>query len=159
MSALTEFLKEQKDKQARSAAQVQAKREEWVAALDRLIDQLKTWLKEADPEGVLGVGCGATHINEEVYGRYKVPELMIVLQGRTVTVVPRGLNVMTYLDTEISKGRVQGRVDIVGPDQQYIMYRFVGPEGERWFIVDGHERNVRPLDREAFESTLLSLLQ
>ena len=53
MTSLKEFLAVEADKLRNEQSDAMAKRREWIAAVDRLLAQIKDWLQEADPEQIL----------------------------------------------------------------------------------------------------------
>jgi hypothetical protein len=65
-------------------------RDEWLGALNRLLDQIRDWLRESDPKGVLEL---ITYEVERVEGRlgvYDAPALKIRLNTDAAEVLPMG---------------------------------------------------------------------
>ena len=88
------------------------KRDEWVAAVNRLCNQIKEWLAKADPDKILTVQGRSYEIREEGIGSYTVSGISISLGPRHVDVVPVARNVVGPLSTTgvIYVPRAYGRV-------------------------------------------------
>jgi hypothetical protein len=160
MGTLAEFLKEQSEKLRGGAPERAKNREEWVAAVERLIRQIEGWLREADPEKVLEVERTAVELGERQLGRYTAPGLTITLGSERAQVRPGtryGMGPMS--DDGLTRGRSQGRVDLTDGVQTYRLYRYVEPGEEWWVIVDDEHYIPKRFDRPAFEAALVSLLK
>src|SRR5438093_1104654 len=70
------------------------RREEWIAAVGRLVAQLRAWLTESDPAEVLDVVPIEMEKAEPGLGSYRIPGLKINLGEAAVQVVPVGRNVV-----------------------------------------------------------------
>lgn len=132
-------------------------REEWMTAVRRLIDQLRGWLAESDPRGVLEVAPLEVEVAEPGLGAYRVAGLKISLGQAAVQVAPVGRNVVGMVGPQGDAGiRAAGRVDVTDGIRKYILYRTL-KEGENWYALD--ERfQAAPLDRTRFEEILQDLL-
>lgn len=157
MTPLTEFLREQATKQRSQAGQREARRVEWVQSVERLIEQLKEWVHQADPEGVLRVTCQPHSANEAGLGRYEAPGLTMELEGRKVQVLPVARNVVGSIGDP--SFRAQGLVEITDGAFRYLLYRAVDDRGERWIIVNDQDYSVKPLERMTLEAALVSLFE
>lgn len=151
-----EFL--ERHAQQRQHKEQRARREEWIAAVGRLLGQLRTWLAEADPAGVLEVLPMEVEKAEPGLGIYRIPSLKISLGGAAVEVVPVGRNVIGTVGPQGDVGiRAEGRVDITDGIRRYILYRTLNDGQERWYALD--ERfQATPLDRGRLEGMLQDLL-
>src|SRR5438552_597690 len=87
-----EFLEKQAQQQ--HSKERRERREEWIAAVDRLIGQPRKWLAEADPKGVLDVVPTQIDRAEPDLGIYRIRKLKISLGEANVQVVPVGRNVV-----------------------------------------------------------------
>lgn len=153
---LREFLQKNSPRDEMSRRQC---REEWVAAVDRLLEQLRTWLNEAGGVELLGLEPLEFDKREQWLGSYHVNGLAIHFGERTVRIVPVGRMVLAHLGpfAEAGHENAEGRVDITNGSYKYILFRKLTDAGEQWLIQD--ERSaIRPLDREQFETILQDLL-
>src|SRR5437660_12782519 len=66
------------------------RREEWIAAVNRLLDQLRAWLAESDPDQVLDIIPIRERAAEPALGAYDVPALKIGIGEAAVHVTPMG---------------------------------------------------------------------
>jgi hypothetical protein len=95
----------------------EARKREWLHAIQALFSQIEGWLGPAVAEGVLWVRQSQTEISEQDLGNYMVPVLEIRDSRRTVRVEPVGLRVTGVIS---SRGRshlgLRGRVNLTwGP--------------------------------------------
>jgi hypothetical protein len=134
-------------------------RQEWVAAVDQLLAQLRAWLSEADTAGLLDLEPLEFEKREQGLGAYHVKGLAINFGERTVKVVPVGRTVLAHLGPYAEAGHhnAEGRVDITNGAYKYFLYRKLTEAGEQW-LVQGERSDIRPLDREQFEAILQDLL-
>jgi len=150
-----EFLKEKAKE--KDHVERRQRREEWVAAISRLIAQFLTWLQEADPEGVLEIFPVDLEKAEQGLGPYQVPGLTIRLSEAVVQVIPVARNVVGYVGTRGDHGvKAEGRIDMTDGARKYILYRTLA-DGEHWYVLDERYQPT-PLDRERFVAVLQDLL-
>ena len=135
-------------------------REEWIAAVDRLLAQLRAWLTDADTAKLVDLEPLEFEKREQGLGAYHIHGLAIHFGERTVKVVPVGRNVLAHLGPYAEAGHenAEGRVDITNGAYKYYLFRKLNDAGaEQWLLQD--ERSaIRPLDREQFEAILQDLL-
>ena len=134
-------------------------RDEWIAAVDRLLAQLRAWLTEAGAVELLDLEPLEFEKREQGLGAYRIKGLAIHFGERTVKVVPVGRTVLARLGpfAEAGHENAEGRVDITNGTDKYCLYRKLTHDGEQWLVQ--HERSgIRPLDREQFEIVLQDLL-
>src|SRR5436190_1422248 len=118
-----EFLEKKRAQQSHSKER-RERRDEWVTAVGRLIEQLRSWLTESDPAGVLDVVPIEIERTEQALGIYTVPGLKISLGEAAVQVVPVGRNVVGIVGPQGDVGiRAEGRVDITDGVRRFILYR------------------------------------
>jgi hypothetical protein len=156
MMTFREFL----DKQAKQQRHKERRerREEWVAAVGRLIERLRAWLAESDPDKVLDVVPIEVEKAEPDLGVYRVPGLRIGLGDAAVQVVPVGRNVVGTVGPRGDLGvRAEGRVDITDGIRKSILYRTLRDGQEAWYALDEHFQ-AAPLDRGRLEGILQDLL-
>ncbi len=157
MSTLSEFLKSHSEKH-RTQAKAEELRKEWVGAVERLMQQLKAWIRDADTERVIEIRDQQHDVEEESLGPYTAPALLLLLDGRIVIVSPKGRQVVGR--PRGIEPQPQGRVDLTNRLSTYSLYRVVnGGQDEKWLIVDDQGSAPRPFDRKAFEDALQSLFK
>jgi hypothetical protein len=88
MNGITEFLRKQKE--AASPERAERRRKEWLAALDQLIQQIHSWLTDAEDEKLIKVRKSNITISEETLGTYQAPSLTLTVGTKTVTLKPIG---------------------------------------------------------------------
>jgi hypothetical protein len=135
-------------------------REEWIAAVDKLLAQLRAWLADADTAKVLEVEPVVFVKREEGLGAYDIKGLAINFGERTVRVVPVGRTVLAHLGQYAEPGHenAEGRVDITDGAYKYFLYRKLNDAGEDQWLVQDERSPIRPFDREQFEAILQDLL-
>ena len=134
-------------------------RDEWIAAVDRLLAQLRAWLTETGAAELLDLEPLEFEKREQGLGAYHIKGLALHFGERTVKVVPVGRMVLAHLGPFANAGHenAEGRVDITNGADKYFLYRKLTNAGEQWLVQ--HERTgIRPLDRELFEIILQDLL-
>jgi hypothetical protein len=152
-SSLRDFLKEKAREQSQRERLV--RRQEWVNAVSRLIDQCEAWLLEADPERVLQIVRLEFDKVEAGLGNYTVPGLKVSLDETKITIMPVGRNVASHRD--IAKVRAAGRIDISDGARRYILYRNEQGDGDSWVVWDEQYRETQ-LDQARFEEIMKDLL-
>jgi hypothetical protein len=134
-------------------------RQEWIAAVDRLLAQLRAWLADASTAELLALEQLDFEKREQGLGAYHIHGLAINFGERTVKVVPVGRTVLAHLGPYAEAGHenAEGRVDITNGADKYFLFRKLTDAGEQWLVQ--HERSdIQPLDRERFEAILQDLL-
>ncbi len=161
MSTLKEFLVSQRDRTAKERDAVCQTRAEWLTSLDRLIAQVRDWLKEADPDGEhLKIEEERHALDEEAIGAYEAPGLSITLGATRVRLVPIARYVSgTYSDAgKFAIIRAYGRVDLTNGIEKHLIFRErFGPDG--WCIVEYQGFEKAPFNRATFEAALKTLLE
>ncbi len=149
---LEKFAKEQRQPERRQ------RRDEWIAAVGRLIEQIRAWLAESDPHQLLDVIPFEVEKWEPALGKYKIPSLKIGVGEEAVRVDPMGRDAVGVVKRLGENGlKAEGRVDITDGVRKYILYRTLEGGEERWYVLD--ERfEPAPLDRARLEAILQDLL-
>jgi hypothetical protein len=134
-------------------------RDEWIAAVDRLLAQLRAWLTDADTAKLLDLEPLDFEKREQHLGTYHIRGLAIHFGESTVKVVPVGRAVLAHLGPYAEPGfeNAEGRVDITNGAYKYFLYCKLTNAGEQWLVQD-ERSEIRPLDREQFEAILTDLL-
>ena len=86
MLSFREFLKTKADEAG--VKDRHRRRSEWLDAIRRLFDQIREWLRESDPEGVLDIEPYEVSRTEPDLGTYDAPALKIRLGPGEVNVLP-----------------------------------------------------------------------
>jgi hypothetical protein len=158
--AFQEFLRQKAEKYRAEVQSGKATVEEWRAAIEQLFAQLRHWLKESDPEGVIEIEESHQDLTEPGLGRYRVPRLNLRAFGKWVGIIPKARNTVGTAQPpqKSAPQRAAGRVDITDELQRYVLYRFQEDGRDVW-LIDDLESGQKPLDREAFERALMSYLR
>jgi hypothetical protein len=179
-TAFREFLQQQAKKHQAEAEAGKATVDEWRTAIERLFNQIRQWLKESDPEGLIEIEESQEEIREPGLGRYRVPRLDFRAFGKWIGIIPKARKTVgTAIPPQKSAPqRAEGRVDITDELRRYVLYRFRDNGRDSWLIdgldMGGHDASEkawpgeirfiprsepRPLNQEAFERALMSYLQ
>jgi hypothetical protein len=135
------------------------RRSEWIGAINRLFDQIRGWLRESDPEGLLDIVPYEVSRTEPILGTYDAPALKFQLGPAEAHLKPVGREVPFRAIRGTTKKRTEfaGRVDITDGLREYHLFREQHDEGDRWQFPD--ERNqFSYLNRQEFERILEELL-
>jgi hypothetical protein len=143
-------------------------RSEWLDALDRLLGQIRGWLGESDPEGVLELVPYEVERVEERLGVYDAPALQIRLNTESADVLPVGRfvplpyylhNLLSVPSNRQAWGHLTGgRVDITDGERKHILLRGSQDGQDRWYAVMKDELSPLPFDRAHLEAILEDLL-
>lgn len=135
-------------------------RQEWIAAIDRLLAQMRAWLTEANTTELLDLEVLEFEKREQGLGAYRIKGLAIHFGERTVKVVPVGRDVLAHLGSYAEPGHenAEGRVDITNGAYKFFLYRKLNDACEEQWLVQDERSGIRPLDREQFEAILQDLL-
>jgi hypothetical protein len=134
------------------------RRAEWRAAVERLLDQIRAWLAESDPERILDVTPDQAERWEPGLGYCSLPTLTIEVGSDTIRVEPMGRHALGIV--ELPSGAVlkaEGRVDITAGARKYILYRTIADDKETWYALDEKFAPTR-LDRGRLEAIVQDLL-
>jgi hypothetical protein len=155
-----DFLRQQAEKHQAEVRAGKATVDEWRAAIERLFAQLRAWLKESDPEGVIEIEEGQAEITEKGLGHYRVPRLDLRAFGKWVGIIPKARHTVGTATPpqKSAPQRAAGRVDITDELRRYVLYRFQEDGGDVW-LIDDLESGPKPLNQDAFERALMSYLR
>lgn len=178
-TAFREFLQEQAEKHQAEASVSKATIDDWRTSIERLFEQIRGWLKESDPAGLIEIEGNEQVITEPGLGRYCVPRLDLRAFGKWIGIIPKARRTVGTATPpqKSAPQRAEGRVDITDELRRFVLYRF-REDGRDVWLIDGLERGYeeadkawpgtvryeprakpRPLDQEAFESALMSYLR
>ncbi len=135
------------------------RREEWLAAVGRLYDQIRAWLAEADPQRFLDVIPFRVECVEPSLGVYDAPALKIGMGDAAVQIRPVGRDGVAQVEVRGEAPlQAAGRVDIRRKGGgEYILYRTLNDGQETWYVLD-EWRRAAPFDRRRLEGILQDLL-
>ncbi|MBY0521987.1 MAG: hypothetical protein K2R98_01225 [Gemmataceae bacterium] len=159
-TTLKDFLQQEAEKQRAEASSAKAVIEEWRVSIERLFAQMRAWLKESDPNGVIEIEESQEVVNEPGLGRYRVPRLDLHALGDWIAIIPkarRTIGKATPPQKTVPE-RATGRVDITNEVHRYVLYRFQDNGRELWMINDLQSES-KLLDQAAFENALMSYLR
>jgi hypothetical protein len=155
-----DFLRQQAEKYQAEIAAGKADVEDWRAAVERLFAQMRTWLKDDDPQGFIEIKESPQNITEPGLGRYQIPRLDLYTIRQWIGIIPKARRTVAAAKPArlAAPERAAGRVDITDEVRRYILYRF-REDGRDVWMIDDLESEPKPFDREAFEKALMSYLQ
>jgi hypothetical protein len=155
-----EFLRERAEKYQAESQSTKATLEEWWGAIERLFAQLREWLREDDPAGVIEIKESEWDVTEPGLGRYRIPRLDLRAFGKWVGIIPKARHTVGRASPpqKSAPQRADGRVDITDELRRYVLYRF-REDGQEVWLIDDLESEQKPLDKEAFERALMSYLR
>ena len=135
------------------------RREEWLGAINRLLTQIRDWLREFDPDGVLDVEPYEVSRTEHDLGTYDAPALKIRLGAGEVNILPMGRDVpfMAIRGASVAATEFAGRVDISDGFRKYNLYREMSEGKDLWQVKDDRNR-LTYLDAESLGRILQDLL-
>ncbi len=140
-------------------------RGEWLSALNALFEQIRDWLRAADPDDLIESVPYEVQRVEGHLGIYDAPALKIRLGAEEVDVVPVGRyaigpwtaqSMKSLLGIEGTDGPVAGRVDITNGERKYLLLRDASTGKDRWYAVDEYSRAAL-LDQARLEKLLQDL--
>ncbi|HKI17572.1 MAG TPA: hypothetical protein VKA15_06815, partial [Isosphaeraceae bacterium] len=162
MGSLKDFIAEQAEKLRPEEPQAVRKRDEWVGAVDRLNQQVREWLTQADPDHkVLEVRERPYQLREEGIGTYEARGLSISVGRREVRVEPIARNIAGPLSATgvIHVNRAYGRVDLSDGLKKFMIFRVEKDPEVRWNIIEQDGFHMQTLDQATFEEAFKSLLE
>jgi len=162
VESLKDFIASQAEKHRNEESQAAHKRNEWVAAVDRLNQQIKAWLSSADPDHAILDLCETPYqLREEGIGSYKARGLTISVGRRELRVEPIARNVAGPLSSTgvIHVSRAYGRVDLTDGLQNFMIFRVEKVPEDRWSIIEQDGFRMRAFDQFAFEEAFKALLE
>ena len=143
-------------------------RTEWLEALNRLLDQIRDWLRESDPEGVIEIVTYEVQRVEDRLGVYDAPALKIRLNTDSAEVLPMGRFVPMPLSLQnllfIPGNRERwgnlsgGRVNVTNGERRHLLLRSIDDGQDHWYALMSGQSTPIPLDRGRLEAILEDLL-
>jgi hypothetical protein len=135
--SVSEFFKEKKERLDAEAGAIDwdARKREWVAAVDQLVEKIREFLADPVKEGLLKVDTRPKSISESHLGEYTVPELVLTVGDEEVIFSPKARNV----------AGAQGRVDVRGEAGEATLVRQPG----RWSVVTSRHPQLKTVDLDS----------
>jgi hypothetical protein len=144
------------------------RRGEWLGALNRLFAEIRAFLREADPEGLIETVDYEVERVEERLGVYNAPALRVRLNTASADFIPMGLNLRKPLSLENLLGvpgnrsrwgdLAGGRVDITDGERKHILFRSIQDGQDHWYVMTAERTGLIPFDRQSLEEILQDLL-
>jgi hypothetical protein len=157
VASLKEFLAGEAEKLRSEQGEAMTERQEWIAAVDRLLAQIKDWLQEADPEQILLIQETTHKLRERMIGTYEIHGLSIGLGLREIRVEPVARSVAGPM-SPTGTIRAYGRVDMKNGLEKYMLFRTDPAADGTWIMIRQEGYRTQPFNRESFESACISLL-
>jgi hypothetical protein len=160
VASLKEYLAGEAEKLRTEQSEGMQKRHEWIAAVDRLLAQIKDWLQQADEGRILMIQEASFPISEQGIGTYEITSLTMGVGTREVRVKPVARFVAAPLrpnGTIIP--RAFGRVDMTNGFDKSLLLRTEKDPADRWMIIGQDSSRIERFDRNSFESAFQSLLE
>ena len=146
---LKEFFREKVSKVGPSDIDWQRKKDRWIAAIDRLYEQItKDYLAELVKDKIVAVSYPEKSITEDYIGQYTVRDLVLQVGDEKVVFSPKGTNIVG----------ATGRIDLCGDFGEVTL---VQQPGERWGVVATRTPTLKvlPLDEESLLIALKSVMR
>jgi len=153
MTSFQEFLHKKAEEQNQGSRR--ERRDEWIAAVQRLVDRIIGWLREADPERLLDITPQTIEKSEVGLGSYRISGLRIAVGDLAVRVVPVARNLAN--PSGLMAGEIlAGRVDITDGIKKYVLRRTLRDNEEFWEVINEQYEST-PFDQSRLEQILRDL--
>ncbi len=155
-----EFLASQESRlRAEQAAQEQA-RQDWIGAVDRLIERISAWIKSSDPHNLVKLDPQLLGDIDETGGLRKLDELaeLRVSIGHQEVIIRPAVHDTLGPQWKPGEGKWTGRVDMMGSPYGYQLYRYVFADGrEEWYVRNTRDYQIKALEQSSFDAALVDL--
>lgn len=142
---LTDLLEKKKAQAAAGAAiDWDARRDTYLAGVDRLYQQIESAFSEAVRDKTIVVERRPKQLSENFIGTYAVNDLLLLIGDEQVRFSPRGRNIVG----------AEGRVDVVGERGEAIL---ILQSDSNWAVVQSRQPKLRTAAFD--ESSLAEVLQ
>jgi hypothetical protein len=98
--------KSKENDEKRKAIDWEARKQQWLAWLDKLYEEINEWLNPLKREGIVNLNYENTSLLEDYIRPYSVKNLIISVGGECITLKPKGMVLVNSW----------GRVDMMGND-------------------------------------------
>ena len=145
---LKDFLLSRRQRVAANENGWKERRREWIAAVKRLYQRVTDeLLAESISQGLVSVSRVQKEIKEDYLGTYRVPELILDINGETVRFSPKGRNIIG----------AKGRVDLVGEFDTVMLV--LEPAGDWNIVVSRVPRRTATLDGKTLAEALRRVMR
>ena len=157
-------------------------RQEWLDALKRLFDQIRAWIREVDPEGLLELVRYEVQRVEDRLGVYDAPAVKIRLELDFVDIQPVGRFAIGPLPQQLQVPRPisvrspgmsaivprserrwgdlsGGRVDMTNGEKRYVLLRSITDGRDCWYAIAVNQTEPTLFDSTCLQNILLDLLK
>lgn len=161
MSILRDFLDQRARGLSSEQAELERKRDEWISAIDRLRQQVRCWIEQADTGRILRVEDEVRKHREPGLGFYECTGLSIELGRRKVELAPvsRFSSGAGNRPSFIGVSPAFGRVDLTNGLVDYQIFRVEKEPVDRWMMLEPFTTELVTFARDSFEEALKSLLE
>ena len=145
---LKDFLLSRQQHSPASEIDWEARRQEWIDAVDQLFRKVTgELLAESISQRLVTVSRAEKVIKEEYLGTYRAPELILDINGETVRFSPKGRNIIG----------AKGRVDLIG--ELDAMTLILEPAGHWSLVLSRAPRHVVDLDSKTLTEALRRVMR
>lgn len=146
MSDLSDFLKKKKAEYEQEQVDWNKVKVEWIQLLNIFMDNIKSWLKQPQKEGLITILEKEIEIKEEHMGVYNAPLLELVIGTESIKITPVGRLIIG----------ASGRIDINSFLNRFIVLH----HSEKGWIYrnEGHQGCFQQFTEESFTKMLKELL-
>jgi hypothetical protein len=147
-SKVLDQLKTQKEALAAEEPDPKQTLREWKTDLKRLFKDFRSWMKEAEQEGLLEIQDQEVHLEETKLGKYVAPALRVQTPRVGIRIIPRARYVTG----------ARGRVDLETSTQRLMLLR---TDKHAWKFAHwgGRQYETTDLTEDSFWKEIGSLLQ
>lgn len=154
-----EFLQVREADVRKDEAERDATIDEWVRATNKLVTQIRDWLSESDTSQLLRFVDTRVGQFEAKLGAYDNVALEIRLGGQVAALQPVARFVRGPLMVIDPTGKWTGRVDLVGGEQKFEIYRHTrtADRFDSWWIRDPDDSQLTQLSKDVIEKCVMKI--
>jgi hypothetical protein len=128
-------------------------REEWIAEVTRLFDQVRSWVHEWVQKGYLEVRRSSITLSEEHFGEYDIPRLELIAGPERIVLEPVGRHILGAL------GRIDLYLGGFRSDGRMVLWLEDAEGARRWEVWKDRYGGPRmPFNRETLERIMAEWL-
>lgn len=157
MISFKDFLASQEERLRAERIKQDQAREDWVQSVVHLIEQIKQWIKQSDPHGLVRLDHVFGESNSTPANVYVNARLDIHLGDRYTTIRPVAIDVLGPR-WKPGKGDRAGEVDMWGEPYAYELYRFLhADQHDQWYLRSTRDWQMKELNQANFDAALIDL--
>ena len=151
--AFEEFLQTQSKVESAEPVDWEDRKQLWLKSVSQLFIQIRDWLGFYIDKGyeiTILEDVGDIVIEEKFIGKYKAPQLRILLGKQQYLLQPVGTVIYG----------AKGRIDLYGPyGKRFLIKPELGEEKRKWYVINPNTRSTirKPLSEDVFEQILIEL--